>query len=956
MLATVGLVLATVGVGALTQAGTASAAAPRITTVSTLSVGLSDSACAVLANGTAKCWGSNTLGELGIGTTVDTGTPTTVQHLTNVKSVSTGGLFSCALQRTGAVWCWGANTSGELGRAGADSTTPVALTGLTGTAAVATAFDTACALNANGTVKCWGSNEFGQLGIGLPAGGFRATPTLVSGLSGVVGITAGFRHFCALRGNGAVVCWGANGSRQVSPSAASTLTKPTPVAGVTTAVAIDAGSMTSCALLSSGAVVCWGTDLLNTVTIASVSPLATPPPVPGISGATQISVGDGHACALLANATATCWGDDGYGELGAGSASGTPRRVSVAGLTGITAISAGSYVTCATLTTGAVKCWGANWHGQLGKGSLDVSTRATKVVGITNATAIGAGTEHACATLSTKRVKCWGTNYNGTLGTGTTWYNSPTPQQVVGITNADAVIAAGGGSTCVRRGNGASASCWGNNSSGQLGDGTVINRSTPVNVVKRSPGDSFASLAVGDFSSCAVVKSGVAWCWGANDWGQLGDGTNTSSKTPVTVALLGAASSVSVGNRTACARRAFDGYVVCWGSNSQGALGRNLLPTIVNQSATPSLITAGGSVASVAVGGSSGCATTALGTVECWGANDTAQLGLGNVLDTRPAPLYVPAFTGLTDTTSATMVAPGGDHSCAVTRHGTVMCWGSNQQGAVGIANTSGVQKVPVNVQGITAVSPTTTAVSVVVGYDFSCALMADHTIDCWGSNMNGQLGNGSGASWTPTSTLASGAAAPATGVTVPWAPAAPAAVPHSHSVSLAWVAPANGGSGITDYGVQVSADNGAHWTTFADGVHALPGATVTGLANGHAYLFRVAAHNAKGTGAFGAARAAIPRTVPSAPSGLKVVGGSKQFTLTWTAPANGGAPITDYVVQYSLNNGAVWSTLHQGVHATNSAVVTNVFTGVNYVFRVAAKNAAGVGAYSSKSAAVKAH
>jgi alpha-tubulin suppressor-like RCC1 family protein len=950
------LMLASVVVGTATTIGRADAALPRITTVPTLSTGLDSSACDVLTNGTVKCWGSNARGQLGNGTTTDTGVPTTVKNLNNVKSVSVGGAFACALQRTGAVWCWGDNAADQLGRGGAGSAVPVAVSGLTSVAAIATGIQTGCALITNGTVKCWGANDVGELGNGGPVGASRSTPATVAGLTGAVGIAGGLRHFCVLFGNGTVACWGDNGNRQLGQPTGTYSASPTTVAGVVGAVAIDVGMLNSCALLSSGSVTCWGVDIAATVTIASVTDPSVPRPVAGISGATAISVGDGHACAVLTGGTARCWGDDGYGELGDGSPAPTKKAVAVAGLSGVTAISAGSYFTCATTTSGAVKCWGTNWHGQLGNGALDYSTTATKVAGITTATAIAVGTEHACATLSTKRVKCWGTNYLGTLGTGGAAYNSPSPQDVLGISNADAVIAAGGYSTCVRRDAGATASCWGSNSSGQLGDGTTIDRSTPVNVSKLAPTDNFTSLAVGDFSSCARMSLGSVWCWGANDWGQLGNGTTTSSPTPVSVALLSSASSVSVGDRTACIVRSSDGNVVCFGSNAQGALGRNLSPTVLSQSSVPSLVSTLGPVTSVSLGGNSGCGTKTDGRVECWGGNDTAQLGFGTVIDPEPAPMYMPTFTGATDATAAAAIAPGATHSCAVTRLGTVMCWGRNQEGEVGITNTSDVQKFPTNVQGITATSPSTTATSVAVGYSFSCALMQDHTIDCWGSNMNGQLGNGRGSSWAPVVALASGAGAPSATVTVPWAPTATAAVPHNHTVSLTWVAPSNGGSGITDYVVQVSPDNGTHWTTFADGVRALPGATVTGLVNGHAYLFRVAARNAKGTGRVGGTTRATPRTVPSAPSALKVVAGTKKFTLTWTAPANGGAAITDYVVQYSLNNGLVWHTFGDGVHATTGATVTNVFTGVNYVFKVAAKNAAGLGAYSTKSAAAKAH
>ena len=175
-----------------------------------------------------------------------------------------------------------------------------------------------------------------------------------------------------------------------------------------------------------------------------------------------------------------------------------------------------------------------------------------------------------------------------------------------------------------------------------------------------------------------------------------------------------------------------------------------------------------------------------------------------------------------------------------------------------------------------------------------------------------------------------------------------------SSTVNLVWMAPAfDGGAVITDYLIQYSSDAGATWTTYADGTSASSSATVTGLINGTGYIFRVAAVNSEGTGGYSAPSSTLTPgaiiTVPTAPSGLTGVAANAQVSLTWIAPvSNGGAAITDYLIQYSPDSGVTWSTFVDGASTSTSANVTGLTNGVGYLFRVAAVNSAGTGGFSS--------
>lgn len=170
--------------------------------------------------------------------------------------------------------------------------------------------------------------------------------------------------------------------------------------------------------------------------------------------------------------------------------------------------------------------------------------------------------------------------------------------------------------------------------------------------------------------------------------------------------------------------------------------------------------------------------------------------------------------------------------------------------------------------------------------------------------------------------------------------------------VALTWTAPAANGGTISDYTIQYSSDSGATWTTFSDTVSATASVTVTDLTNGTAYVFRVAATNEAGLGAYSTSSAArTPVGAPGAPTNVAGVAASAQVSLTWTAPtSNGGSAITDYVIRYSSNNGSTWTAFTDTVSTSTSVTVTGLTNGTPYVFSVAAKNTVGTGSYSTNS------
>ena len=191
--------------------------------------------------------------------------------------------------------------------------------------------------------------------------------------------------------------------------------------------------------------------------------------------------------------------------------------------------------------------------------------------------------------------------------------------------------------------------------------------------------------------------------------------------------------------------------------------------------------------------------------------------------------------------------------------------------------------------------------------------------------------------------------------VGAPGAPTSVVGTTGDAQVSLVWSAPSsNGGASITDYVIQYSSDSGSTWFTFADGTSSTTTATVTGLTNGSSYLFKVAAVNSAGTGTYSSASSSVLVGTPGAPTSVVGTTGDAQVSLVWSAPSsNGGASITDYVVQFSSNSGTSWSTFADGTSTATTATVTGLTNGSSYVFKVAAVNSAGTGAYSSSSSSV---
>lgn len=353
-------------------AGTATPSVSAEAPLTTQITGGGSHSCALLDNGTAKCWGHNFPGKLGDGTTSPRAIPVPVVGLDHAIGIEAGLIHTCAVRTSGDVWCWGDNKNGQLG----DGTTthrpvPVPVVGLDDVISVTAGLWHTCALLASGTAKCWGVNGHGQLGDGSTTN--RQEPVTVAGIGDAVAIAAGHHHTCALLADGQARCWGRNDWGQLGDNTTAERLTPVAVMNITGVKSIAAGSRHTCAVYDDdplvGATKCWGHNGFGQLGTGKIGHPLIPEAIETHGVATQITAGPLFSCALLEGVRDKCWGDNSYGQLGDGTTThrGSPKEVK--GVLDALSISAGWEHTCAVHADGTGKCWGRNTNGQLGDGT-----------------------------------------------------------------------------------------------------------------------------------------------------------------------------------------------------------------------------------------------------------------------------------------------------------------------------------------------------------------------------------------------------------------------------------------------------------------------------------------------------------------------------------------------------------------------------------------------------------
>ncbi len=820
--------------------------------------------CALLSNGSVKCWGYNGNGQLGYGDTANLSTPGVDIPLGDTATQITSGYFhTCALLSNGSVKCWGNNGNGQLGYGDftqRNAPGPSISLGSTATQISSRGAHT-CALLSNGNVKCWGSNFNGQLGYGNTTTRNTPGPDIALGGTAIQVITGG-DHTCAVLTAGNVKCWGSNSNGQLGYGDSTQRNAPGPDINLgSNAISANAGFYHTCALLSTENVKCWGANSSGQLGYGDTTQRNAPGPDINLgANATSISTSSYHTCALLSNGNVKCWGENYNGQLGYGdysqrNAPGPDINMGTAAAF----ISTGGGNTCAVLSTSNVKCWGNNEYGQLGYGdtiqrnipdanivpvlvtftvtfdgiaaSSVTYVNSTTITAVTPArsegivnvvltngdsstynlnngytyavprninnldiaslscsptTAIINTTVNCIITTNINQNELSGSvnvrigdsglvvncpvNASGTTitcnnipvgansGTFASQYSgsgnnsvysngnnvavipitlSPTSGNTVGgttvtftgtgFTSQARVVqtSAGQNHTCTLLSTG-NVRCWGYNGNGQLGYGDTTNRSSALSDINL--GVSATQISTGENNTCALLSNGNVKCWGYNGNGELGYGDTVQRNAPGSEINLGATTIQIIAGRFHTCALLSTGSVKCWGANFSGQLGYG---DNTQRNAPGSDINLGAAATQVSVGDVHTCAILSSGNIKCWGGNFYGQLGYGDTTSRNaPGPDIVLA-------TSATKITLGGSSTCAILSSGKAKCWGDNSYGQLGYGDTTS-RSVPGSDLSLGA-----NARQISVGPFHTCALLSNEKLKCWGANFSGQLGYG---------------------------------------------------------------------------------------------------------------------------------------------------------------------------------------------------------------------
>lgn len=349
--------------------------------IASLTAGLNYT-CALLSDGTIDCWGANDMAQLGNGslTSSPPGSPkpTQVVGLTGGTGVAAGYVHTCAVVSDGTARCWGMNDKGQLGNGTTTSSAqPAIVAGLANVVQISAGAQHSCALLVDGSARCWGYNYQGQLGNGSTADSPIPTPVLSQ--SKFTAIAAGNIHTCAIVADPGhdVVCWGDNmyGQLGAGQKGARGSLQPIPIVGVSNVRSLAAGDTHTCAVLLDSSALCWGGDLSPSAPAYTlILPL----------GVVSLASRYGNGCVAMSDGSAACWGYDDMGQLGNGTKmnNSTMSPVVVTGLSEVSAIATGTSHSCASTRNGSLYCWGSNTDGQVGGGSAAPSLAPSRVAGL----------------------------------------------------------------------------------------------------------------------------------------------------------------------------------------------------------------------------------------------------------------------------------------------------------------------------------------------------------------------------------------------------------------------------------------------------------------------------------------------------------------------------------------------------------------------------------------------
>jgi alpha-tubulin suppressor-like RCC1 family protein len=620
-----------------------------------------------IRDGALWAWGRNQYGQIGDGTTVMRTSPVQVGTLTTWVSVDAGGEYNLAIKADGTLWSWGGNSYGSLG----DGTTigktfPVQVGTASNWISVSAGDRSSYGIRSDGTLWAWGWNAYGQLGDGTTTQ--RNSPVQIGSGTTWVKVSAGYSHVVALKADGTLWAWGDNSNGQLGDGTLTNRLAPVQIGTATNYTSIAAAYSWTSALRSDGTLWAWGDNGAGSLGDGTTTQRTAPVQIGTATDWVSISVASFTSLALKSNGTLWAWGENGFGTMGNGTITSSYFPVQIGTDNNWVMADGGGWFAVGVKSDGTIRTWGRNNYGQVGNGTSGTQENNQVQIGVTlkGWLATSGGWKHTVAVKENGTLWGWGDNSAGQVGDGTTTQRHNPVQIGTGTSWVSAI--AGYNFSFALKSDG-TLWAWGDNTYGQLGDGTVISKSSPVQVGTSSD---WVTISAGQYHAFGLKSNGTLWAWGRNQFGTLGDGTSTQRTSPVQIGTSTLWTSISSGSMHTLALRA-NGTLWAWGYNFYSPLGNGSS----SDSNVPIQIGVATNWVSISANMEHSHGLRSDGTMYGWGRNTSYQLGDGTITLRN-----VPTQIGIATTWLS--LAAGYNHTLGLKADGTYWNWGSNSSGELG--------------------------------------------------------------------------------------------------------------------------------------------------------------------------------------------------------------------------------------------------------------------------------